>query len=463
MRVSGPITGGTHGWPFAAPMLAQLEAHGYRLDEYVLEGEATRYRPLAGSELGRDGRWQIEPAGSAPYRTRVLVLRPEDPARFNGTVLVNWNNVSAGYENLGGGDSPEVLEGGYAFVAVSAQRVGVHGLPDNPQGLVTWDPERYGTLSVASDDDSYDIFTQAARSVGPDRAVDDTIEGPDPLGGLEVRRLVAQGASQSAARLATYLNAVQPRDGLFDAFFLLMYFGGGTPLEVGDALMTVAAAEEGSGPLIPEGCNVLRDDLEVRVMVVNTECEATSCFGVRQPDTEHYRYWEIAGASHVTLQGIISSGPRMERDFGFSISIDDALRAINQVSPAPVVDAALHHLEVWLTDDVAPPVQPLIAFAGDPPAIVRDADGIAVGGIRLPAVAVPVGLNSAEQRSPDIFSRLVGRSEPFPVDDVRARYGDRDGYLDRYRAALDAAVSASVVLPRDVEGLLDEARRESPL
>jgi hypothetical protein len=298
--------------------------------------------------------------------------------------------------------------------------------------------------------------------VGPDRAVDDTIEGPDPLGGLEVRRLVAQGASQSAARLATYLNAVQPRDGLFDAFFLLMYFGGGTPLEVGDALMTVAAAEEGSGPLIPEGCNVLRDDLEVRVMVVNTECEATSCFAVRQPDTEHYRYWEIAGASHVTLQGIISSGPRMERDFGFSIPID-ALRAINQVSPAPVVDAALHHLGVWLTDDVAPPVQPLIAFAGDPPAIVRDADGIAVGGIRLPAVAVPVGLNSAEQRSPDIFSRLVGRSEPFPVDDVRARYGDRDGYLDRYRAALDAAVSASVVLPRDVEGLLDEARRESPL
>jgi hypothetical protein len=328
---------------------------------------------------------------------------------------------------------------------------------------VTWDPERYGTLSVASDDDSYDIFSQAARSVGPGRADDDAVDGPDPLGGLEVRRLVAQGASQSAARLATYLNALQPRHGLFDAFFLLMYFGGGTPLEVGDALMTVAAAEEGSGPLIPEGLNVLRDDLEVRVMVVNTECEATSCFGVRQPDSEHYRYWEIAGASHVTLQGIISSGPRMERDFGFSLPIDDAMRAVNQVSPAPVVDAGLHHLQAWLTEGVAPPVQPLIAIAGDPPAIVRDTDGIARGGIRLPAVEVPVAHNSAQQRSPDIFSRLVGRSEPFTVDDVRARYGSRDGYLERYRAALDAAMAASVVLPRDVEGLLDEARRGCPL
>ena len=121
MRISGPISGGSHGWPFAAPLL-DLDAYGYRLDEYFLEGEATRYEPAAGGELGRDGRWQVEPAGTAPYRTRLLVLRPDDPARFNGTVLVNWNNVSAGYENLGGGDSPEVLEDGYAFVAVSAQR-----------------------------------------------------------------------------------------------------------------------------------------------------------------------------------------------------------------------------------------------------------------------------------------------------------------------------------------------------
>jgi hypothetical protein len=462
MRISGPIWGGSHGWPFAAPLL-DLDARGYRLDEYFLEGEATRYRPVGGTEPGRDGRWQVEPAGTAPYRTRLLVLRPEDQARFNGTVLVNWNNVSAGYENLGGGDSPEVLEGGYAFVAVSAQRAGVHGVPENPQGLLAWDPERYGSLSIASDDDSYDIFSQAARCVAPGRLGAGAIDGPDPLGGLEVRRLVAQGASQSAGRLATYLNAVQPRDGLFDAFLLLMYFGGGTPLEVGDALMTVAAASEGSGPLIPEGLNVLRDDLNVRVMVVNTECEATSCFGVRQPDTDRYRYWEIAGASHVTLQGIVSSGPRMERDFGFSIPIDNAMRAVNQVSPAPVVDAALHHLQAWLTEGVAPPAQPLIAFAGEPPAIERDDDGIARGGIRLPAVEVPVAHNSALQKSPDVFARLVGRSEPFALEDVRARYGSREGYLDRYRAATDAAVAASVVLPRDVEAMMEEARDTCPL
>jgi hypothetical protein len=460
MHVSGPVNGGSHGWPFASPTV-DLAAHGYLQEEYFLEGEATRYQLPAGSELSWDGRWDVESVqgGSAPFKTRILVLRPEDSRRFNGTVLVNWNNVSAGYENLGGGDSPEVLEGGFAVVAVSAQRAGIHGRPDNPQGLVAWDPERYGSLSILSDDYSYDIFRQASRALGPDRIPG----GPDPLDGLEVERLVAQGASQSAARLATYLNAIQPIDPLFAAFFLLMYFGGGAPLEVGEAVMTVVAAAEGSGPLIPEGVNLLRDDLGVPVMVLNTECEATSCYGVRQPDTDGYRYWEIAGASHVSLQGIRSSAPRMERDFGFSLPIDDAMLAINQISPAPVVDAALHHLQTWMTKGVAPPLQPLIDFDGEPAAIVRDDDEIARGGIRLPSVDVPVAHNSARQRTPDVFARLVGRSEPFTLEEVRARYGSREEYLARYEDAVRAAVAASVVLPRDIEGLMDEGRAQCPL
>ncbi len=106
---------------------------------------------------------------TAPFTTRLVVVRPEDPAAFNGTVIVLWNNVSAGYENFGGGDSPEVFENGYAYVAVSAQRVGIHGAPDNPQGLHAWDPERYRSLSITSDDYSFDIFTQAANLVAPDR------------------------------------------------------------------------------------------------------------------------------------------------------------------------------------------------------------------------------------------------------------------------------------------------------
>ena len=145
MRVIGPVTGGSHGWAFAGPT-ADMASLGYRQEEFFLEGAATRYAPAAGSELGANGRWAVEPAGTAPFRTRMVVLRPEDPAAFNGTVLVLWNNVSAGYENFGSGDSAEVFEGGYAVAAVSAQRVGVHGTGDDPQGLVGVGP---GALRVS--------------------------------------------------------------------------------------------------------------------------------------------------------------------------------------------------------------------------------------------------------------------------------------------------------------------------
>jgi len=284
MQVSGPVTGGTKGWAFGGPAV-DLSRWGYRQDEFFLEGSARTYGEVTGTELGRDGIWQLEARGTSPYATRMVVVRPEDPAAFNGTVIVLWNNVTAGYENFGGGESAEVFEGGYAYAAVSAQRVGIHGAGEHPQGLRAWDPERYGSLSIPTDDVSYDIFTQAAGAVAPDRPCD----GVDPMGGLEVQRLVAQGASQSAARLATYLNGVQPLTGRFDAFFLVMYFGGGTPLEVGDEVMTLqpnVALER--RPRIPEGVHLLRDDLGIPVMVTNTECEATACYGVRQPDTDTF-------------------------------------------------------------------------------------------------------------------------------------------------------------------------------
>jgi hypothetical protein len=198
-------------------------------------------------------------------------------------------------------------------------------------------------------------------------------------------------------------------------------------------------------------------------MVVNTECEATACYGVRQPDSDRFRYWEVAGASHVSLPAMASSSPRMERDFGFAIPLDDpSMQQINRVSVAPVVDAALHHLQSWLVEGRAPVGQPRIAFADGAPTILRDEDGIAEGGIRLPQVAVPLAHNSAIQRAPDVFARLVGSYEPFPVEKVRARYGTRDAYLARYNEATTAAVASSVVLPRDVAPLLGEAEAAFP-
>src|SRR5262252_208041 len=65
-----------------------LGALGYQTEEYFLTGTATSYR-LPGPPPA-DGVWNAEADKSAPYATRIVVVRPTDPAKFNGTLLVEW-------------------------------------------------------------------------------------------------------------------------------------------------------------------------------------------------------------------------------------------------------------------------------------------------------------------------------------------------------------------------------------
>ena len=127
----------------------------------------------------------------------MLVVRPADPARCNGTAVVHWLNVTAGYEK-GTADDEELLSG-FVWVGVSAQQVGIdgrapgtptspgRGLPGDP--LKTWDPQRYGSLVHPGDEFSYDIFSQAGV----------VIRSGAVTGGVAVDRLVATGPSQSGA------------------------------------------------------------------------------------------------------------------------------------------------------------------------------------------------------------------------------------------------------------------------
>ena len=451
--ITGPLSGGAQGRPFGRPYV-DFASYGYVEDEFILEGDATSYRLIG--EMTRDGKWQAEPKDTARFRTRIVVYRPSDPDQFNGTAIVSWNNVTAGYD-LFGGESLEMLEGGFAYVGATVQKVGIEGLDPLRQGLRDWDPERYGSLVHPGDDYSFDIYTQAAIAVGPNRATDPM----DPMGGLDVQRLIAMGGSQSAGRLVTYINAVHPLVGVFDAFLPTIWFGSGTSLEVGDAVVNInaAPAQRTAGQSILRGTHQIRDDLGVKIFVVNSELEAIPCYDVRQPDTDTFRYWEAAGTCHVAAQNFKIRGPKYERDFGTRQPIPDNM---NRIPLQPLYDAALHHLQRWITDGTAPPVQPRIAFAGDPAQIVRNEHGIAIGGIRLPQADVPLATNSAVPNGRDIYSILYGSSQPFSKEKVEALYGDKTTFLARFEEAARAAEKAGVVLPRDVDPLVEEARATWP-
>ncbi len=446
--VTGPITGGSKGWPFGASTL-DVAAYGYAEAEYVLEGTATRYRLAPGAQLTRDGHWKVEPAGTAPFRTRLLVYRPKDGARFNGTVVLTWNNVTAGHD-LFGAESLELFEGGYALACLTTQKVGIDGLPPMRQGLATWDPQRYGTLSIPSDDYSYDIFTQGALALGKHRKP----QGVDPMAGLAVERIVAQGASQSAGRLGTYVNAIQPLTNAFDGFILAIYFGTGSPLEVGDAVVNINAAPTMRASDRLRGGNLLRDDLRVPVFVVNSELEAIACYSVRQPDSETFRYWESAGTCHVSEQITRERQDKHRRDGLIQTPIAEG---INRIPMQPLYEAVFNHMQRWLTDGTPPPVQPKVEFAGEPAQVVRDEHGIAKGGIRLPQADVPLAQNSAIPLAEDVFAYLRGSCHPFTAEKLRALYGDKKAFLAKFAAAAQRAVTAGVLLPRDVAGLVEEA------
>jgi Alpha/beta hydrolase domain len=438
--VSGPITGGARGWPFAAS-LDDLDAIGYVEEEFFLAGEAPSYQET--EVPGFDGHWSVEEAGTAPFVTRALVQRPRDASRFNGTVVVGWNNVTAGYELLA--DLPILFEEGFAYVCASAQRVGVDGVGQPPQGLKAWDPERYRALTHPGDRYSYGIFTAAARAVGPARERTPV----DPMGGLEVERVVALGASQSAARLTTYLNAVQPRTSAFDGFLVLICFGSG-------AAINDDAVFDPNGPRVNPIFRTrtqLRDDL-VPVMVVNSETETTAYFAARQRDTDTFRFWEVAGASHVSAPQLGRRAAKAERD---GVTMRENPLPPSHISYVPAASAALGHLQRWMSGGTPPPVQPTIEMAGDPPTIARDEHANALGGVRMPGVEVPVAHNTGV--SPvEGLGGLGGVHEPFGREQLVALYGDHATYVARFSEAAAAAVTAGVLRASEADRLVEEAR-----
>lgn len=421
--IAGRITGDRPPW--GAPDV-DLDDLGYVLEEFSLEGVARGFR-LTGDPTP-DGRWSVAEHARAPYRTRLLVLRPRDAERCNGTVVVNWQNVSAGYES-GAPASGEIYDG-YVWVGVSAQEVGLYGFPAGMERmasrrglpLLDHDPDRYRELHHPGDQAAFDLFTQAGTLLGPARETG----ALDPLGGLPVQRLVAAGGSQSAMRLATYLNAIHPTARVFDGFLLSVWEARAPRPEEGVLPMGVRTA--------------LRTDVDTPVIVVNSEFESTHLARVPCVDTEGLRIWEVAGTPHGNARSHLDERDRRGR-------------VANRLRWAPVHDAALRAMHHWMAEGTPAPHQPRIEMEPDAPLrIACDDAGNARGGIRLPELAVPTatyqGVAMGTGRLP-----LFGAARPFTDDELRARYASRAQYEQGWNDAIDALVATGALRPQDAPAM----------
>ncbi|WP_396230830.1 alpha/beta hydrolase domain-containing protein [Frankia sp. EI5c] len=433
--LSAELTGG-RGVFIGAPTPADLEPAGYVQHEYAAVGTATSYR--AAGELTPDGRWTFATDTTAPYRTRVLVRRPAAADRFSGTVIVEWLNVSGGVDADPEWTTlqEEITRRGDVWVGVSAQRIGVLGGPVlvtapggegvSGRGLRALDPARYGSLSHPGDGYSFDIYTQVARAVGAGAG----------LGGAKPSVVVAAGESQSAAALVTYYNGVQPLTREFDGFFVHSRGSAGLPLVTGDQPADLAGALQGTP-------TIFRTDLDAPVLNPQTESDllgVLNSYKARQPDGDRFRLWEVAGTAHADAHLL---GPNASA-MNCGVPVNDG--------PMHVVGkAGLRALKTWITTGRAPEVAPRIEVtAGGTPAIRRDSDGIAVGGIRTPPVDVPTAVLTGEP-GPDasIICLLLGSTKPLPAARLAALYSDRDVYQQRYDAAVEHTVSAGYALADD--------------
>lgn len=409
--VSGPIPSAIPGdpsrnYPWFATT-ADLAGHGFVEEEFFFEGLA-RYLVTPGPL-----------AAGVPYRSRMIVRRPASPAAFNGTVVVEWLNVTNSYDldSIWLRSSAHMLRAGYAYVGVSAQRAGVHGTPN---GLRAWSPARYGSLNIEADGLSFDIFSQAMQAIRHPGTV-------APLGPLAPARVIATGSSQSAIFLSPYYDAVQPVHGLADAF--LFYVGG----------------------------SAIQADL-VGVPALRLLSETDVSEAGRQPDSATFRGWEVAGTSHSDWQAFLARRPLVVRDLGQEPAVDPGcdFPARSRVPIHYVVNAVLDHIARWITHGIVPPAATPLEYVGGE--IARDPYGNALGGIRLSGHEVATAVNSGENTGPG-FCNLYGRHSPFDDVTLRTLYPTHHEYVSRVRTVTEQTVQDGFVVPADAEETITAARR----
>jgi hypothetical protein len=448
--VTGPTSGATKPW---ASALVDLSAIGYVEEEYFIEGDATAYDWQ--TTPGVDGPWDIKPTTTAHYKTRFLVRHPADPARFNGSVLVEWFNVSGGID-----DDPdfgythvELLRSGWAWVGVSAQSVGVMGGGFSLGGsgakpLVQYDPQRYGTLKHPGDSYSYDMYSQAVCAL---RHPNGTV---NPFGSLTPARFIATGESQSAGYMVTYANAIQPVTKLFDGIFIHSRFGSGSPLTA-SAAGGLAGFGAGGGAAFEH----IRSDLTVPVFQFETETDVgggtgmAGFSGARQPDTDRLRSWEVAGTSHADQYLLDYSAPLSDA----GTSITSSCTNINTGPHHWVEDAAMAAMHAWVKDGTPPAHGDPLTLSDAGTGFAKDAIGNVLGGVRTAAVDVPIAVLSGQGSGGGILCSLFGSTTPLSAAQLSSLYPTHADYVNQVTAATNKAQQAGFIVSADTPLIVQEA------
>jgi hypothetical protein len=218
----------------------------------------------------------------------------------------------------------------------------------------------------------------------------------------------------------------------------------------------------------------IRDDLDVPVLVFMTENDVSfSGATARQPDTDRYRLWEVAGASHYDYYGL-SIGKTDTGDGQGAVQMLASMQApTNQPNPnfscatpintGPahfVLDAAFSALRRWVADGVAPSKAPRLEVATTGPVtFATDANGNVRGGIRTPPVDAPVATLSGLGQAGNSFCFLFGTTVPLTPEQLGALYANHRQFVSAWTKSANAARQAGFLVDEDAVELVAAAKQ----
>lgn len=402
-----PVTGPGDAYPGLqrVPAGTGLSDNGYVAKEYFVSGTA---------------------AGQ-PYTTRILVRQPADPSRFSGVVVAEPMH-SSGNSWMFFFTRIYVMSRGHASVEIDPQKGPTESI------VVASNPQRYSRVSIADNNQANEIIAQVGALLKANL--------PDgPMRGMQVRRVVLMGTSQSAGQVRSYFpthKRLRLASGapIYDGF--LPTSNGGTPIE----------------------------SLDVPIIQIPTQTEVTSGArsgnAYRRPDGDapgdQFRLYEIAGMPH---------NDSRENPTYNANSCD---LPMSHFPAGSMMAMALRNLVEWVDNGTIPPRATRILVdndtSNDGSPLELDKYGNAQGGVRSTYVDVPVAKYGApNMTAPEPGSRasfycsIAGFQQELGADQIQALHGSSASYRAKVQRRLDQLIDAGWFLPEYVTQVTGDAAK----
>jgi hypothetical protein len=441
----------------------------YVEEEFFASGASSLYNYANDPPLGPNDITVL--VGPVPYKTRLIVRRPADPAKFNGTVVIEWWNTTAGFDTAPAWDASAeyFARAGMVYVGVTNANQGLAYLKGGCSLLGVLPPTcgtRYSTLDIPFDAQAYEMMSQIANLLKSDDP-----QNPIPAD-YPVERLYHTGQSQQGGSVITYASAFHfdVNDGYF-----IQQAATGRRLNNGPVCGEPGSAPfPGCTPLLEYPDNLVRTDLPVPVYHAISETDIEILFGTvgRQDDTPTFRYYEVAGAGHLTVHegvelipaGLVGPDPvLLEELCQFPINST----ADGPVFMSYVLNALWHRMEMQVRWAVQPPAGRVMDLIAED-LVARDEVGNGLGGVRLPMLEVPIETYTpGNQGDPNLppFLQNIGNLACFlassitPIDPATLRelYPNRGAYVSQVVRAANDLRRQGFLLPKDRNQIVQDA------